>query len=289
MAATALEHSSDEELVTRGTGQGDRAAVETLLGRHQTWLYNLALYMLQSRADAEDATQEILVKVTTRLATFRHDSRFRTWAYRIAVNHIIDRKRSQPEATVHGFACYGDYLDRAPDGDVMGLVPDLGASPAEVPLLIEEAKILCTMGLLLCLDREQRVTFVLGEILEATDAFGADVLGIGREAFRQRLARARGQLTSFLGGRCGLLDASNPCRCARKTRAFIAEGIVDRARLQFAGPHVARVRAEAPVRSRALATALFGDVRLFGPPVELRDRLRALVADSAPRHEGDGP
>jgi len=292
---TAIDDPSDEQLVERATGQGSPVAVETLLRRHQTWIFNLALYMMQSRADAEDATQEVLVKVATSLASFRGDSRFRTWAYRIAVNHVIDRKRSRPEETVHGFACYGDYLDRAPDADLA----DLGTSPSEVSLLVEEAKIVCTMGVLLCLDREQRLTFVLGEILEVNDELGAAVLGIGRAAFRQRLARARRHLTSFLAGRCGLVDASNPCRCARKTRAFISDGIVDRDRLQFADPHLARVRADAAGRSRALSvlaesrpgsgpwTAFFGDARLFVPPAELGARLRTLVADSAGAPQGD--
>ncbi len=102
------------------------------------------------------------------------------------------------------------------------------------------------MGMLLCLDREQRLAFVLGEILGATDAEGADALGTTRDGFRQRLSRARRQLQSFLSERCSLVDPLNPCRCARKTRAFVRAGIVDPARLQFTAAHRARVEEVAP-------------------------------------------
>jgi hypothetical protein len=62
----------------------------------------------------------------------------------------------------------------------------------------------------------------LGEILEASDAPGAEILGTSRANFRQRLRRAaRQQLRGFMAGRCGLAEPSNPCRCARKTRGFI--------------------------------------------------------------------
>lgn len=80
---------ADLELVRLATG-GDAGAVQTLLRRHQPWIFNLALYMLQGRADAEDATQEILLKVTTALGSFRGASSFRTWARRLAVNHVLD-------------------------------------------------------------------------------------------------------------------------------------------------------------------------------------------------------
>ncbi len=54
------------------------------------------------------------------------------------------------------------------------------------------------MGMLLCLDREQRLAFVLGTIFEASDVVAAEVLGISRDAFRQQLCRAREQLTGYV-------------------------------------------------------------------------------------------
>jgi RNA polymerase sigma factor (sigma-70 family) len=238
--------AADLDLV-QGAIAGDTAALEMLLRRHQPWIFNLALYMLQVRAEAEDATQEILIKVTTALSSFRGASAFRTWARRVAINHVLDRRRSLAESTVHGFDCYADYLERAADAP-LGDLP-----PQEHHVLVQEARYACSLGMLLCLDREQRITFVLGEVLELEDGPASELLGITRDNFRQRLARARADLGSFLAGRCGLVDAANPCRCARKTQAFIRDGIVDPTRLQFAPLHLEDARQEAGRHSRRLA------------------------------------
>ncbi len=227
---------SDERLVEQAS-QGDEQALDQLLRRHQAWIYNVALRMLHVPGDAEDATQEVLLKLATHLGSFRRESQFRTWAYRIAANHLLDRVRSRPEQTVTGFDCFRDYFARTPE--------EAPLDPEDEPetlLLVEEAKNSCTLGMLLCLDRDQRLVFVRGEIFEASDTVGATVLGISRANFRQKLARARQQLSGFLQDQCGLVDPTNACRCARKTRAFIRDGIVDPTRLVFAGRHVQEVK-----------------------------------------------
>ena len=83
------------------------------------------------------------------------------------------------------------------------------------------------MGMLLCLDRKQRLIFMLGEILGATDTVGGEVLEISAYSLRQRLARARRDLHSFMNDQCGLVNKRNPCRCPKKTRGFIEHGHVD--------------------------------------------------------------
>ena len=68
---------------------------------------------------------------------------------------------------------------------------------------------------------------------------------MSREAYRQRLSRARRDLHQFMDRKCGLVNAANPCRC-KKTQAFIAAGFVDPRNLLFASAHVTRVREVAP-------------------------------------------
>lgn len=267
----------DEELVELAKA-GDAAALDGLLRRHLPWVYNLALYMLHSREDAADASQEILIKGATQLASFRGTSSFRTWFHRVAVNHILDRRKSRAEQVVTGFACYSEYLDRAPDSDPSGEFVT-----AERALLVEEARLSCTMGMLLCLDREQRMVLLLGEILDVGDAVGAELLGLTRDNFRQRLSRARAQLGSFMQGRCGLIDPNNACRCARKTRSFVQDGIVDPARLQFVHGHVEQVRGTLAQRSQRLVqvqTRLGLEMRELYPTFEPPDcvpKLREII------------
>src|SRR5205809_4217010 len=100
----------------------------------------------QAETDAEEVTQEILIKLTTKLSTFEGRSSFRTWLYRIAVNHILNVKRRSFEDRLN-FIEYGRGLDATPDMDL----PDPNTVPADVKLMVDEARIGCTSGMLLCL------------------------------------------------------------------------------------------------------------------------------------------
>jgi RNA polymerase sigma factor (sigma-70 family) len=237
----------DRELVRLAQG-GNREALEQLITRHQAWIYNIALRMVYLPQDAEDATQEILVKLITRLSTFAGRSSFRTWLYRIVVNHVLNMKRGRADAAGWTFTRYGDSLDATPDLDL----PDPRSVPADVQLLVDEARIGCTSGMMLCLDREQRLVYILGEIFGVTDLVGAELLEISRASFRQKLARARRDLHSFLQDKCGLVNETNPCRCAKKTQGFINAGFLDPQKLLFARTHMTRVRDVAEKKSADL-------------------------------------
>lgn len=237
----AAGEGRDQELVRLAKG-GSQAALEELVARHQAWIYNLALRMVRHPADAEDATQEILIKLLTRLSTFDGRSSLRTWLYRVAINHLLNMKRGRIESKELTFQQYGRTLDDIPDAEL----PDPRAVPADVQLLVKEARIGCTSGMLLCLDRGQRLVFILGSIFGVSDAVGAELLEISRDNFRQRLARARRDLQNFMEDKCGLVNTANPCRCAKKTRGFIAAGHIDPNNLRFARDRMTHVRDVAP-------------------------------------------
>jgi RNA polymerase sigma factor (sigma-70 family) len=235
--ADDVSPDADRQLVERARN-GSRDALEQLVSRHQSWIYNIVLRMLYLPQDAEDVTQEILIKLVTKLSTFKGDSRFRTWLYRIAVNHVLNMKRTRGEEMEWTFEKYGSGLSSAPDEEL----PDERSVPVDLKLIVDEAMIGCTSGMLLCLSREQRLVYILGEIFGVTDAVGAELLETSRDSFRQKLSRARRDLHRFMHGQCGLINASDPCRCAKKTQAFIRAGYIDTNNLLFAGEHVTRVR-----------------------------------------------
>lgn len=228
---------ADAELVEQAK-RGDRSALEKLVLRHQAWIYNIAVRMVFRPQDAEEVTQEALVKVITKLSTFKGGSSFRTWLYRIVANHVLNMQRRSAETRTTTFADYGAAINATPNLDL----PDPHSVPVEALLLVEEAKNGCTMGMLLCLDRNQRLIFTLGAILGASDTVGADVLEMTADNFRQCLARARRDLHSFMNHQCGLVNKSNPCRCPKKTRGFIEAGHVDPGNLMFVPQRVERVR-----------------------------------------------
>jgi len=236
--AEVVEGEVDDVNLVERAKEGDRAALEALILRHQAWIYNIAVRMVFRPHDAEEVTQEVLIKVVTRLSTFKGECRFRTWLYRIAANHVLNMHRRGGEAQSLTFTAYGNAIENTPDGEL----PDPKSVPVEVPLLVEETKNACTMGMLLCLDRKQRLIFTLGAILGVSDTLAAEVLELTPENFRQHLARARRDLHSFMNSQCGLVNTNNPCRCPKKTRGFIEEGHVDPQNLMFVPQRLERVR-----------------------------------------------
>lgn len=273
LAEQADSDTEDLVLVAR-VQTGDRQALETLLTRHQPWIYNILVRMLYYPAEAEDATQEVLIKVLTKLSTFERRSSFRTWLYRIVINHALNIKRRGDQPDTVSFSDYARGLDNTPDLDL----PDPSSVPADVQLLVQEAKIGCTSGMLLCLDREQRLVYILGGILGVTDGVGAELLEISRDAFRQKLARARRDLHTFMHGQCGLINAANPCRCAKKTQGFIKAGYLDPHRLLFARAHVTRVQEVAPIAVEELEAldAAYGEIHRDHPFHAAPDFVAAL-------------
>ncbi|MBI3583022.1 MAG: RNA polymerase sigma factor [Nitrospinae bacterium] len=239
--------STDISLV-ESAQNGDREALERLILRHQAWIYNIALRMVLNPHDTEDATQEILIKIITKLSTFKGKSSFRTWLYRIVVNHVINMKKGHCENKIIGFKNYGEDLDKTPDIDL----PDRNSMPVDIQVLIEEAKIGCMMGMLLCLDREQRIAYILGEIFNVNDSIGSMILEISKENFRQRVSRARRDLQNFMNEKCGLINQNNPCRCAKKTTAWVRAGLVEPDNLKFNKNYVKRVKDVSENKSKQL-------------------------------------
>lgn len=265
--AEVVDESTDMDLIEQAR-HGSSAALEKLVLRHQAWIYNIAVRMVFHAQDAEEVTQEVLVKVITRLSTFQGESQFRTWLYRITANHVLNMKRRGGEHEPHTFSGYAKAINDTPDLDL----PDPKTVPVDVPLLVEEAKISCTTGMLLCLDRKQRLIFTLGEIFGASDTVGSEILEISADNFRQSLSRARRDLYQFMQGQCGLVNANNPCRCAKKTMGFIAAGHVDPAHLQFVPQHLQGIKdvAEGVVRTIELTVdeqyaAIFREQRTLEP------------------------
>ncbi|HEX8803543.1 MAG TPA: RNA polymerase sigma factor, partial [Acidimicrobiales bacterium] len=223
--ADAGDRARDEEraLVDRAL-DGDRAALEAVVGIVRDPVYRLALRMEWRPDDAEDATQEILVRIVTRLASWEGRAALTTWAYRVAANHLANRRRSgrrdREELT---FAAMGEELDRTASA------PAYTGPDAEV--LADEVRLRCTQAMLQCLDPGERLVYVLGDILRVPGREGAWIAGVGQAAYRKRLERARRAVRAFTAGRCGHLHPDGTCRCERRIERSVALGRVRSGRL----------------------------------------------------------
>lgn len=74
--------------------EGDAQALETLLVEVKDFIFNLSLRMLGNVHDAQDASQDILIRIMTRLNSFHQEPMFTTWVYRLSVNYLINYKKS---------------------------------------------------------------------------------------------------------------------------------------------------------------------------------------------------
>lgn len=209
----------EQALVARAV-DGDRTALEEVVRLLQDPLYRLALRMVWRPADAEDAAQEILIRVVTRLATWRAEARLLTWAYRVGVNYLINLRRRTPQEAK------GLSLEEFRENLADGLATADYAGP-DAGLLAQEVRLSCSQAVLQCLERTERVAFVLGEIFELSSREAAWILDVSPAAFRKRLERARQRIRSFMGSTCGIVDPEAFCRCARRVEGAVAAGRID--------------------------------------------------------------
>ena len=195
-----------QALVGQATA-GDKKALETLVAGVQDMVFNLSLRMLGTFADAEDAAQDILLKMITHLSSFRGDSAFTTWVFRIAVNHLKNYKKHMFARFPLSFEYYGDDIENGKIQDV----PDLTQN-VEKELLAEELKMSCTNVMLQCLDPESRCIFILGTMFQLDSRIAGEILEMTPEAYRQRLSRVRRKMADFLGQYCGEYGGGR-CKC----------------------------------------------------------------------------
>lgn len=228
-AGEAAARDAALEAQVRRAQAGDRAALEAVVRAVQPQVHGLAWRFLWHPEDAEDATQEILVRLVTRLSSFRGESRFRTWMFQVACNALRTmRRRRMEERAMTAEAFAADLAEGLSDAPI-------ATSPSvDEALLLEEVKVGCTTAMLVCLDREQRLAYILGEILELDHRTAAAALEVTPDAYRQRLSRARAAIVGLMRARCGLAHPENPCRCRRRVATAMARGHVDPQRLLFA-------------------------------------------------------
>lgn len=215
-----------QALVEKATA-GDKKALETLIAGVQDIVFNLSLRMLGTFADAEDATQDILLKMITHLSSFRGDSAFTTWVFSIAVNHLKTYRKHMFAHYPLSFEYYGNDIENGKIQDV----PDLTQN-VEKDILAEELKLSCTNVMLQCLDTESRCIFILGTMFKVDSRIAGDILDMSPEAYRQRLSRIRKKMAEFLGQYCGEYG-SGRCKCKDRVNYAIQSHRINPLQLDF--------------------------------------------------------
>lgn len=271
---SALEPSPDElaRLVERSR-TGDRGALNSLVAHLVDGVYRLALRMTGNPADAEDASQEVMIKVITHLSTFRGEASVRTWTYRIAVRHLLDRRKGRVEVLGLDFDRFAaDLMDGLdPQGH-----PDAAAA--------EEVKLGCTLAMLTCLDREHRVAYVLGDVFDLESNIAAAIADVPDATYRQRLSRARRKVEAFTKSYCGVVNPQARCRCEGRVKRAIELGRIDQSQPRLLGHPTTKVLERVrEMDSLHTAAALFRSHPEYAAPEALVQNLTGLLSSGALR------
>ena len=190
-----------DEILAGLARDGDDRAFEELVNRNQERVYRLALRLTGSPADAEDVLQDTFLQVHRSLDSFRGDSRFTTWLYRVTTNAALmllrARKRRRTDSLdehLPAFESSGRLANE--DGDY--------GRAARADELIERRQLGDRIiAALEQLDDGYRTVFVLRDLEELSTEETAELLGMTPGAVRQRLHRARLMLRGYLGNLVG--------------------------------------------------------------------------------------
>jgi RNA polymerase sigma-70 factor (ECF subfamily) len=174
---------TDEELARRVAG-GETALFEVLLRRHDQRVYRTVRAILRDEDEAEDAMQQAWIAAYLHLADFEGTAPFATWLVRIAANEALQRLRRRMPPKAHAEGAEEERMDpHAQD-------PEERAAAREAGRLVERA--------VDELPAHYRVVFVLREVEGLSTADTAAALGIGEDAAKVRLHRARALLRRAL-------------------------------------------------------------------------------------------
>jgi len=256
---------NDEKDFVARAQSGSREAMEQVLGDASALVYKLAIRMLGDPADAQDASQEILMRIASGLGTYRGESAFRTWVYRVASNHLLTARKRRAEEATTSFDDVASFLDASAAADLPAI---------EDQAIVKEAKLTCNARMLLCLDRDHRLAFILGEILDLSSEEGAEILEIGSDAFRKRLSRAREKMEEFTQARCGIVNPKNACRCGKVAALGVKAGKLTQLRWST---HEATAPRLAEIDELTNAVALFRSHPDYAAPADLTRGVRELL------------
>ena len=188
-SVSALSEIEDEELVRMYTDNNDELIFEEILSRHSDKVFGLALRITRTPEEAEEVFQEVFMTLTKKIGTFRGESKFSSWLYRVTANASYMRIRAEKKHDANiSLESYAPYDEK---GTLMGKIknkdwssrPDLSIFSKEALEIIEEA--------IDELPESNRSVFHLRDIEGLSNEETADILGLSVPAVKSRLHRAR--------------------------------------------------------------------------------------------------
>ena len=189
--------TDEKKLIERASG-GDPSAFNRLMAQHENRMYAVALRMCANREDAQDCLQEAMLRVYRAIGSFKGQSTFSTWVYRITMNTCLDELRRKKNRQ-------NTSLDNLVD---MGWSPtDDGAGPEKQALMHEMREKM--HGAIRELPDDMRAAVVLRDIQGFSYDEIAQMLEINVGTIKSRISRGREKLREKLKEYSELFDTSD--------------------------------------------------------------------------------
>lgn len=193
---------------------GDKKALSDLLDLVNEKVFSLCVYYLGEIPLAEDACQDILLKIADKLNTLKEADKFENWALVVASNHLRNMVTRSHRYEHISFEAMGEE-------SVAHLSSEYSDNRYESEIeLAYELKVSCTIAMIMCLNEDDRMVFLYGELLNLKSSDIGEIMGVSADTARKRLSRSKQKLLQFIHNNCGLINKDNPCKC--RSRLFYA-------------------------------------------------------------------
>lgn len=199
-----------------------------LLEEIKNQIFNLSIRMLSNVQLAEDATQDILLKIINQIDTLKDENKFEPWALTIAKNYLLNVIKEDSRFKRISFEVMEKDCNIPMNEFYLNDIPDLDKNK-----MLIELKISCSQAMLMCLSKEERYIYILSSMFELNSVNGSAIMEITPDNYRQKLHRAKLRLKNFLENNCGLINKSATCKCNKRLDYAISNGRISKERLTF--------------------------------------------------------
>jgi len=271
---SAHMEKSDGELLD-SVERGDDSAIEELLRRYQSRIYQFGMKMCGDPEDAKDVVQETLLAMAQSLGSFRRASSISTWAYTIARSFCIKKRRKSKFAPAEELSLDGTGSKNLEPVNDPSQQPDRAVSAKELEAFLNRA--------IQSLDPMHREVLLLRDVEELSAPEVAEVLGIGVEAVKSRLHRARlavrEQIAPLLGVPATSTAAARPgCPDVLMSFSRHLEGEIDRDTCRSLENHVAQCsNCRKACDSLKKTLALCRDSSSTSVPLDVQESVRKAI------------
>lgn len=268
-----MKQFDENKLITQSLN-GDREALGQLLESVQDLVFNLSLRMLGTIVEAQDASQDIMIKIITNLSSFKQVSSFSTWVYRLSVNSLLNYKKSFLSKQKLSFEIFSIDISKVDSNMTLDSINDF-----EKEELAHELKLSCTNVMLQCLDPQNRCIFILGTMFNVDSKTAGEIMDITPELYRKKLSRSKQRMSGFMNEYCGL--AKGKCSCSKRVGYALKQQRLDALNLEYSNlttisENTILHNIEA-METLDIASDIYSQMRKYSSPQHAKDFLLDLL------------